>query len=117
MWHIKEVLKASVCSFCETVYEYDSLEETEFIDGLIRFLNEYDLDDCLNACTEGILYDTGDIENICRDKLYSIAHLRLDEEIIIKKCKNAFLRTLNVDKTINVEAFVDNIAGSFKNEY
>ena len=34
---------------------------------------------------------------------------------IIEKCKNAFSKTIKVDKTINVEAFVDNLACEFNN--
>lgn len=114
MWYIKEILKASVCSFCETVHEYESLEIIEFIDGVKRFLEEENLEDCLIACTEGIAYDTENINNICRDSLYFLKTKMLDKDSIIDICKKSFSKTIEIDKTTNVEAFVDNITKELK---
>lgn len=114
MWYIKEILKASICSFCETVYEYESLQKIEFIDGVKRFLNENNLDDCLIACTEGIAYDIENIDNIYRDNLYDIKFKSLEENVIIDICEKAFSNTIEVEKTTNVESFIDNIANELK---
>ena len=37
MFNIKEIFKASVCSFCENIYEYNSIDEQEFIKSLRVF--------------------------------------------------------------------------------
>ena len=110
MWYIKEIIKVSVCSFCETVHEYESLEKTEFIDGVKRFLEEDNFDDWLIACTEGITYDIENIDNICRDSVYTPKTKMLKENDIIDICKKAFSKTIEIDKTTSVEAFVDSIA-------
>ena len=115
MWYIKEILKASVCSFCETVHYYESLEAEEFIEGVKKFLNESNLDDYLVNCTEEIAYDIENIDNICREHLYSLKRKHFNENIIRKKCLQAFSKTLYIDKTTNVEAFVDNLTESLKN--
>ena len=33
---------------------------------------------------------------------------------VIEKCKNAFPKTIKIDKTINIEAFVYNLACEFR---
>ena len=52
------------------------------------------------------------IENIC-DNLYLLNYKQFEERDIIDVCKNAYWLTLEKDKTINVEAFVDNLAKVF----
>ena len=43
MFNIKEIFKASVCSFCENIYEYNSIDEEDFTPDMlgaeIRVLN------------------------------------------------------------------------------
>ena len=51
MFNIKEIFKASVCSFCENIYEYNSIDEQDFIKSLRVFLQEEDLQGCLELCT------------------------------------------------------------------
>ena len=114
MWYIKEILKASVCSFCETVYEYQSLNISEFLEGVKRFLNEYDLEDCLEACTENVTYDVAQIDNICDDALVFLKRQNFEIKDILKCCDTAFRKTLYEDSTINIEAFVDNMSVEFK---
>ena len=109
MWYIKEILKASVCSFCETVYEYQSLNISEFLEGVRNFLREEDLEDCLATCSENITYDIKNIDNICDDIMYLLNKKKFEFNDISKCCEKAFRKTLYVDNTINVEAFVDNI--------
>ncbi|MGN1326741.1 MAG: hypothetical protein ACI4XR_04320 [Bacilli bacterium] len=114
MFNIKEILKASVCSFCENIYEYNSIDEVEFIKSLKYFLHEEDLQDCLEVCTSEIAYDIDNIENVC-DNLYLLKYKQFEERDIIDICKNAYLMTVEKNKTINVEAFVDNLARVFSN--
>ena len=38
MFNIKEIFKASVCSFCENIYEYNSIDEGDFIKSFKYFL-------------------------------------------------------------------------------
>ena len=112
MFNIKEIFKASVCSFCENIYEYNSIDEGDFIKSLKYFLKEEDLQDCLEVCTSEITYDIDNIENVC-DNLYLLKYKQFKERDIIDVCKNAYLLTLEKDKTINVEAFVDNLVTEF----
>lgn len=112
MFNIKEIFKASVCSFCENIYEYNSIDERDFIKSLKNFLQEGNLQERLEICTSEIVYDIDNIENIC-DNLYLLKYKQFEEEDIIDICKNAYLQTLENDKTINVEAFVDNLAQAF----
>ncbi len=114
MWYIKEIMKASVCSFCETIYEYESLEVTEFIEGVRRFINEINLDDCLEACMDNVKYDIKNIDNICNDALYLLERKGFEIKDVLKSCDKAFRKTLYVDNTINIEAFVDNMAAEFR---
>lgn len=112
MLYIKDILKASVCSFCENIYEYNSIEEKEFIKLLKSFLREDDLQECLELCTSDIAYDIENIENIC-DNLYLLKNKKFEESNIIDICQKAYSRTLDKDKTINIEAFVDNLVQEF----
>ena len=112
MFNIKEIFKASVCSFCENIYDYNSIDEGDFIKSLKYFLKEEDLQGCLEVCTSEIAYDIDNIENVC-DNLYLLKYKQFEERDIIDVCKNAYLLTLEKDKTINVEAFVDNLAKAF----
>ena len=111
--NIKDIFRASVCSFCENIYEYDSIDEEDFLKKLKYFFTEDNLQDCLEACTQDVLYDIEDINNICREKLYMLKYKNFDTEKIIPSCINAFKNTLEKDKTINVEAFVDNLTNEF----
>lgn len=111
--NIKDIFKASVCSFCENIYEYDSIDEKDFVKELKYFFTEDDLQDCLEACTEDVTYDIVNIDNICRDKLYILEYKKFDTENVTNNCINAFRKTLGEDKTINVEAFVDNLTNEF----
>ena len=109
MFNIKEIFKAGICSFCENIYEYNMLDEKEFVKYLKDFLFDEDLDRDLEYCTSEITYDTGNIENICNN-LYLLKNKNFNEYEIISICKNAYLKTLQNDKTISVEAFADNLA-------
>ena len=45
MLYIKDILQASVCSFCENIYEDNSLDENEFIKYLNDFMPEENIQD------------------------------------------------------------------------
>ena len=109
---IKDIFKASVCSFCVNIYEYYSLDANDFIEKLRLFFKEKDLQQYLMICTAGIAYDIVNIENVC-NSLHLLNNKQFKEDNVIDICKNAYLETIKEDKTINVEAFVDNLAKHF----
>ena len=109
---IKDILKASVCSFCVTIYEYNSIDADEFIENLKLVFKEKDLQQYLMICTANIAYDIVNIENVS-NSLYSLKNKQFKENSVIDICKNAYIETIEKDKTINVEAFVDNLAKKF----
>ena len=47
MLYIKDIFKACVCSFCENIYEYNSIDEKDFIRSFKLFCMEDDLQSCL----------------------------------------------------------------------
>ncbi len=112
MLYIKDIFKASVCSFCENIYEYNSIDTNEFLKLLKSFLREEDLQECLELCTSDVIYDINNIENIC-DNLYLLNYKKFEEENTVDICRKAYIQTLEKDKTINVEAFVDNLTKEF----
>ena len=65
MLYIKDIFKACVCSFCDNIYEYDSIDDKDFIGSFKSFCNEVDLQNCLEACTSETNYDIENINNIC----------------------------------------------------
>lgn len=111
MWNIREIMQIGVCSFCENIYEYESLEEDEFNNFVNIFLTEEDLQENLERSTADIAYDIGNIENIYESNLNKYKNYNTNELKII--CNKAFKRTVDEDKTINVEAFVDNLIKEF----
>ena len=112
MFNIKEILKASVCSFCENIYEYNSIDEKDFTKSLKSFLQEENLQECLEICTSEVVYDINNIDNVC-DNLYLLKYKQFEIDDILDTCKSAYCQTLEKDKTINVEAFVDNLSKEF----
>lgn len=56
-------------------------------------------------------YDLDDIKNISNKSNYKNKELNYIE--IIDCCRQAFIKTITVDKTINAEAFIDNIVNEF----
>ena len=41
MLYIKDIFKACVCRFCENIYEYDSIDEKDFIESFNHFVMIY----------------------------------------------------------------------------
>lgn len=113
-YNIAEILKASVCSFCENIYEDNSIDECNFERYLLEFINDADLEEDLKRSTADTCYDVINIENTCRDRLFFLKNKNFsDIEEIKEHCNNAYLMTLTTDKTINIEAFVENLADEF----
>ncbi|MDO5564951.1 MAG: hypothetical protein Q4F88_06965 [Eubacteriales bacterium] len=112
MLYIKDIVKASVCSFCENIYEYNSIDENDFKEALMSFLREDDLQECLEICTSEIPYDCTNIENVC-DNFRKLRYELFEIDSIVNNCKQAFLMTIQINKTINVKAFVDNLQKCF----
>lgn len=109
---IKDIFKACVCSFCENIYEYDSIDEGNFIAYFRMFCKAENLQGCLKITTSDVSYDIENINNVCNSLL--ISHFKeFDTYEIEEHCLAAFNKTINKDKTINVEAFVDNLAREF----
>ena len=106
---INDIFNACVCSFCTNIYEYDSIDEKDFIESLKSFCNEVDLQNCLETCTFETNYDIENINNIC-DSLSISKYKNFEINDVIDTCKNAYKNTIEKDKTINTEAFVDNLA-------
>ena len=112
MLYIKDIFKACVCSFCDNIYEYDSIDDKDFIESFKSFCNEIDLQTCLETCTSEINYDIENINNICNDLLIS-KYKKFEINDVIDTCMNAYKNTIEKDKTINIEAFVGNLAKEF----
>ena len=112
MLYIKDIFKACVCSFCDNIYEYDSIDDKDFIESFKSFCNEIDLQTCLETCTSEINYDIENIDNVCGSlPIYRYKCFEISD--ILDVCNNAYRNTIEKDKTINVEAFVDNLAKEF----
>ena len=112
MVYIKDIFKASVCSFCDNIYEYNSLNENKFVKHFQSYLLEEDLQGCLEMCTAEIEFDMKIIEKVC-DELYLQSYNHFEIEDIIEDCKNAYLKTIGKDKTIDIKAFINNLSEVF----
>lgn len=111
MWNIRNIMQIGVCSFCENIYQYDSLDEKEFENYVECFINEEFIEDCLERSTDGVIYDIENIENIYESN--SNRYKKYNTEELKSICIKAFRRTIDEDKTINVEAFVENLIKEF----
>ena len=60
-------------------------------------------------------YDIDNINNICNNLPIS-KYKGFEIDDVIDICKNAYKNTIEKDKTINIEAFVDNLAKEFTKE-
>ena len=109
MVYIKDIFKASVCSFCDNIYEYNSLNENKFVKHFQSYLLEEDLQGCLEMCTSEIEFDMKIIEKVC-DELYLQSYNHFEIEDIIEDCKNAYLKTIGKDKTLDIKAFINNLS-------
>ena len=112
MTEIKRAIISNVCSFYEVVHEELSLNEREFayrVDTmLVEILN---LEEYIQQSDIGTIYDIEEINEISKN--IKLKKKYTDEEII-KIGTKAFAQTIEKDKTINVEAFVDNLVKELK---
>lgn len=104
---VKEILEASVCAFCKNTFDYYSLDDDEFIKILKDFLIDRNLKALLHEYASEVDYDIENLNNIskvakCRNKEFNYMD-------IAKYCRIAYIYTINNEKSINLEAFVDNV--------
>ena len=113
---LKRVFKVGICSFCDNIQLYDSLDEGEFLEKLRKYLEEKDIQSYLEDFANEALYNLEDIDHVCGGPLYSYNFQWFKINYAIMNCLRAFRRTIRIDKTICVEAFVDNLAREFLDE-
>ncbi|MFR8234136.1 MAG: hypothetical protein ACLVA2_07050 [Clostridia bacterium] len=63
--------------------------------------------------TSDITYDIEDIDNVCNN-LRVLSHRNFEINDVIDNCIKAYKNTIERDKTINIEAFVDNLYKEFR---
>lgn len=114
MYDFKTILEASVASFCETIYTYESLDSEEFGRTLFDLLVSTDLHAILVEDCMDIDFDIMYIQNVYNNSKWKNESFETDK--VMNYCLVAFDYTTTVDKTINVEAFVDNLVQNFSNK-
>ena len=67
--NLKNVIIACICSYCENIYEYNTIDSNKFVNLLKYFLTEDNLEDCLETCIHYTKLDCKYIDNICNDNL------------------------------------------------
>ncbi len=108
---IKNILEANICAFGQTLFDMHSLEDDEFYRALESYLIDNNLDDMLEEYSYELEYDINDIKNKCNKS--SNKNKEWDYIDIMNCCRVAFIKTITRDKTIDVEAFIDNILDEF----
>ena len=108
---IDNILKASLCAFGQNTFDSYSLEEEEFIRALDYFINENDFNSMIEDYAYEFDYDIDDLKKAeqrinCKSKDFDYAE-------IITCCRLAYVKTIFEDKTIDAEAFIDNIVKEF----
>ncbi len=104
---LENILKASICAFCENTFDNYSLEEEEFIEALDYYINDNNYEERLQEYAYKIDYDFENIINIANESKYK--NKNWDYINIMNCCRIAYINTITNDKTINAEAFVDNV--------
>ena len=108
---LKNILEVNICAFGQTIFDMQSLEEDEFAKALDSYLNCDEYSDMLEEYAYKFEYDIVDMKNKCNNiNTKNKEYAYLD---IMNRCSLAFLKTITVDKTINPEAFIDNIVNEF----
>ena len=107
----KNILEASICAFGQTIFDMQSLEDDEFARALDSYLNDDDYSDMLEEYAYEFDYDIVDMKNKCES--FSNKNKEFDYIDIMNCCRLAFIKTITVDKTIDPEAFIDNIVNEF----
>lgn len=109
---LENILKAGICAFGQNTFDSFSLEEEEFIRALDYYVTDNNYEEMLEEYANELEYDTEDIYNICDN--YSYKNKEWDCITIMNCCRIAYIETITKDKTIDAEAFVDNIVKEFK---
>ena len=109
---LRTILKASICAFGQPIFDMHSLEDDEFYRALDSYLNDNDIDEMLNDYAYEFDYDIVDIKNKCENASYKNKEFGYID--IMNCCRPDFYKTITEDKTIDVEAFIDNILKEFK---
>ena len=108
---LEDVLKASLCAFGQTIFDMFTLEEDEFSRALNFYITDNNFEELLENYAYDFEYDLDDIENKCKNINYE--NKDWDYMDIINCCNSAYFKTITQDKTINVEALIDNILRKF----
>lgn len=108
---IKNILEANICAFGQTLFDMHSLEDDEFCRVLDSYLNYNDIDEMLEEYAYELDFDIAYIQNKCKNLSYK--NREWDYIDIMNCCRPAFFKTITEDKTIDVEAFIDNILEKF----
>lgn len=108
---IKNILEANICAFGQTLFDMHSLEEDEFYRALDSYLIDNNLDDMLEEYSYELEYDIDDIRSKCKNSSYKNKEWEYID--IMNCCRVAFIKTIVNDKTIDAEAFIDNILNEF----
>jgi len=112
---IENILNASLCAFGQNTFDLYSLEEEEFIRALDYFLNEFNLESMLEDYTYEFDYDIDAIKKA--KQRIKCKNMDFDYVGIMNCCRQAYVKTIFEDKTIDAEAFVDNLVKEFNKNY
>lgn len=108
---LKNILKANICAFGQTIFDMHSLEDDEFYRALDSYLNDNNIDEMLNDYAYEFDFDIDEIQNKCNNSNCKNKEWKYLD--IMSCCRPAFFKTITEDKTIDVEAFIDNIVNEF----
>lgn len=108
---IKNILEANISAFGQTLFDMHSLEDDEFCRALDSYLNDNNIDEMLEEYAYEFDFDIAYIQNKCKNLSYK--NREWDYIDIMNCCRPAFFITITEDKTIDVEAFIDNILENF----
>ena len=109
---IKEILKANICAFGETIFDQFSLDDADFAEALDFNITSNNYETSFKEYVYQLQYDSGDIDN----QVLTLKNKNKDYDYleIMNIGRIAFINTINDDKTINAEAFIDNIIKEVK---
>ena len=110
---LENILKSCICAFGENTFDHFSLEEGEFV----RTLDYYISDDAntkemLSEYAYTLEYDIDNIINILQNSKDKDKDWNYID--IINCCRSAYVKTITIDKTLDSEAFIDNVVAEFK---
>ena len=108
---LKKILEANICAFGQTIFDMFSLEDDEFYRALDYYITNNNFEEMLEEYAYQFDYDLDDIKNLCNQSNYKNKEWNYID--IMNCCRLAFIKTIAKDKTIDVEAFIDNITNEF----